>query len=200
MTKNKWLVIGGCLLLAICGGLVGIALGVVGMGSLFFTVGPTFTTAEALAYDLVYETAGADSGTIEVLQLAPAGSFTAVLMGYEQMGQPQTRLVVARDDGREFFVLPMTSGQTATNLDLSAHSQFHQNNFDTLVAVYGQIYNPAIREVIVTFPAGYTLTANLASDNYLLFWQWSPIDGSPEPEKVSGYDPAGNLLAEILFP
>lgn len=197
--RGKWLAIGGCLLIGLCGGGLGVGLLLLAGGS-FFTVGPTFTTAEALAYDLIYETAEADGGSIELLQLAPAGSLTAVLMAYQQGGQPQSRLVVARDAGREFFVLPMTSGRSSITLDLSAHTQFHDNSLDTIVAVYGELYNPTISQVNVTFPAGYSLTATISQNSYLLFMEWSPIDGSPEPEKVSGYDPAGKLIAEILFP
>ncbi|MCI0574985.1 MAG: hypothetical protein L0332_29985, partial [Chloroflexi bacterium] len=148
---NSWLLAAGaCLLLLLCLG--GAFAGVFLLGGLgaFLALGslpPSFTTAETLAYDVVYETAGADAGTIQTIQSQAAGALHAVLVRYETDGQPQVRLVLARDTGREFLVANGTAGPNAANAALDAAVFLHPNSLDSEVAVYGRLLDPAIQRV-----------------------------------------------------
>jgi hypothetical protein len=164
------------------------------------SVGPTFTTAESLAYDVVYETAGADASSIEPLQTQTAGMLHAVLVGYEIDGEANVRLIVARDNGREFFVETMQAGAEASDEHLTAVFQRHHNGLESEVAIYGRLLNPSISRVTITWPSGYQRDAILSQGSYLLFQGWSVADGSIEPSTVTGYDAAGHIVDQLSLP
>jgi hypothetical protein len=160
-------------------------------------VGPTFTTAESLAYDVVYETAGADAGSIGHLQTQTAGKRHAVLMGYLVNGEPEIRLVLARDNGREFFVENGQPGPAAADQHLTADVVLHPNAADAEVAVYGRLLDPVVGRVAITWSNGFQTDAILSEGSYLHFQSWSPVDGSPEPTAITAYDAAGHILSQL---
>jgi hypothetical protein len=196
----RWLLIAGCLAGLICLGLLGLLavffLGMVPLGP----IGPTFTTAEALAYDVIYETAGAEPDTIEVIQAQPAGpgsNLHAVLVGYAVDSQRQINLILTRDAGQEFFVAPMEHGPAADNDALSAQTILHTKDGNIAVAVYGRLFNAAIKRVAITWPNGRQEDAPITDDTYLWFQEWLPQDDSPEPTQVTGYSAEGTIVSEL---
>lgn len=204
MEQRTWLIVGGCALAGMCG-VIALAIGIVfvaglGVAATAPTVGPTFTTAEALAYDVVYETSRPDSGTIEILQTEPAGrdtEFQAVLVGFEQEGQRMIDVIIAEPSRQEFFVINFLAGSSASQPDFTTHTRFHESLLDSEILIYGQLLNPDITRVTATWPIGYELEATVAQDSYLFFQSWSPADGSPAPAKVTAYGSDGAVISEI---
>jgi hypothetical protein len=196
----RWLLIAGCLVSLICLGLLGLLviffLGMVPLGP----IGPTFTTAGALAYDVIYETAGAEPDTIEVIQTQPAGpgsALYAVLVGYVVDGQRQVALILTRDAGQEFFVAPMEHGPAAAGDALSAQTILHRKDGDMAVAVYGQLFNDEIKRVAITWANGRREDAAIVDHTFLWFQSLSPADDSPQPVQVTAYTAADTVVAEL---
>lgn len=196
--SSRWLILGGCLVVLLCLGTAAL-LTLRLFNTTPFTIGPTFTTPESLAYDVVYETAGADPDSIIHLQTQSAGQIHAVLTRYEVNGEPNVRLLLARDDGREFFVENMTAGRSTSNQDLTATAEVHTDAAASESAIYGRLLNPAISRVVITWAAGNQLDATISQDAYLHFQSWSLADGSPEPASITAYDAAGNVMSELTF-
>lgn len=203
MERRTLYFVGGCVLIGSCIVIltaVGLFLTGVAAFAVSPSVGPTFESPEALAYDVVFETDKPDSGTIETLQTQTAGrdtEFSGVLVGYEISGERMVRLVIARPSGREYFVANFQYHTTADNDDFSTTIQYHENFLDSEIAVYGQIFNPDVARLAVTWPAGYEFDATITQDGYLLFQSWSPADGSPLPTKVRAYTSDGSVISEL---
>lgn len=202
---QRWLLIGGCLAVLVCAGVV------VASAVLLFTVtrttsiGPTFTTAESLGYNVIYDTEfpAVDPATIRAVQQQTAGAedeLHFVLMGYETAGERRLRPLLARWNGREFFVEPMQPGPTASGDHFDAAVLLHPNERDTEVGVYGRLYNPAIQRVTLTWPNGRQQDAAIAEDTYLWFQSWSPVDGSPIPTSVTAYTATGEAIDSLPLP
>lgn len=163
------------------------------------SIGPTFTTAESLAYDVVYETAGADPGTIRTVQSQQAGrenELHAVLVVYQVAGVSQTRLILARDNGREFFVENFTPGPAASDDQLSIQTALHPNTVDSEIAIYGRFSNPAITRIMIIWSNGLELATTIVEDTFLHFQSWSPVDETAVPYQIKAYDTEGSLIGE----
>jgi hypothetical protein len=202
------IVVVGVLLLCVCVGVA--ALAAAGLyafaPALGAGVGPSFSSAEALAYDVIYETAypDVDPGTIHTVQEQQAGNggqLHAVLMQYQLADEPSPRyqLLLARDNGREFFYENADRGPSAADDNLSADVLLHANSFDTEVVVYGVLHNPAITRVVLAWENGWEAEAAVTEGTFLWFQSWSPVDGPPEPVRVTGYAGDGTAVSTLLM-
>jgi hypothetical protein len=170
------------------------------------SIGPTFSSAEALAYDILYEThyPDVDPASIRAVQeqkIESRDNLHAVLMHYQLAGEPapQYRLLLARDNGREFFYEHAETGPAAEDENLNAASFIHENPLDSDVVVYGVVQNPAITRVVITWPNGWAQEAVVKEGTFLWFQSWSPVDGSPEPAQVTAYDEAGTAVSTLTL-
>lgn len=201
------IVVAGMLLLCACVGVAGLVMaGLYAFAPALAGVGPSFSSAEALAYDIIYETAYPDvlPGTIHAVQEQQAGAdlrLHAVLMTYRlaEEAEPHYQLLLARDNGREFLYENAVPGPSAQDANLSANVLLHENAFDTDVVVYGVLHNPGIERVVITWENGWEDEAALAEGTFLWFQSWSPVDGAPAPVRVTGYGGDGTAVSTLLM-
>ena len=213
--EKKLLIISGIVVLVICVGSMILGAIFVFGAALFVrtpTVGPTFTSPEALAYDLVYETTYSVALPDSIQPLLSQSTdgdetYTAVLTTYDTAEGQQSRLVVARAnvlgrDSVEYFVQNMTLGTTWQNDDFTAQTAFYEHGLDTETAVYGQVTNPDVAAIQITWE-NWQDEAQLAYAEdgtpiaYLWFQTWSPVDGSPQPVAVTAVDIDGNIIRSL---
>jgi hypothetical protein len=200
--RQNWIVIGGCLIGFTCLGVIVIA-GIFLFGVSFFgsshpiTVGPTFSSAEALAYDVVYESNIGQASDIHALQTIQSEEYRAVLMGYELDGEQTVRFLLTRDDGFEFFVENVTFLLADENDDFTVSTILHENGQFDEVGVYGRILTPTINHLIISWENGTTANVTPVENGYLFFQAWSPADGSAEPIEITAYDGAGTAVSTL---
>ncbi len=199
---QKWIVIGGCLIGFTCLSLI-VIVGVFFFGVSFFggsspiSVGPTFSSAEALAYDVVYESNIGQASDIRAIQTIQSEEFYAVLMGYTLDGEEKVRLLLTRDNGREFFTENVTFLFADENDDFTANAILHENDRVDEVGVYGRILTPTIDYLTITWGNGWSADVTPVENGYLFFQAWSPVDGSAEPVAITAYDLAGTAVSTL---
>lgn len=210
--NQKWLLIGGMLFgLGCCGVVVILALVIFGVGifiptaSRSVSIGPTFTTAESLAYDVIYEGTFPDAKieTIRPFLTATEGDLTAVLSTFEltDSNEPEMHLLIARFNGREHFVAPSGAGPSGQNSQLTVDTLYHPNPKErgAELAVYGRVLDPTITQIRITWPNGWSDTVDVVDNAYLWFQAWSPVDGDSDPAMVEGLDANGEVVTAVLI-
>ncbi len=200
---QKWVIIGGCLIGLSCLG-VSVIAGIFFFGVAAFSgasapisVGPTFNSPEALAYDIVYESTIGQANDIHAIQTIQSEEYHAVLMGYELDGEETVRFLLTRDDGREFFsenVMFLFSGE---NDEFSVTSILHETSRFDEVGVYGRLLTPGIDHLTISWENGTTADVVPVENGYLFYQAWSPVDGSAKPVEITAVDAEGTAVSTI---
>lgn len=198
--KNSWLwVVGlGLLALGAVAACLIVSLVVYFLVSEPLTVGPTFTTAEALAYDVVYESVAGAATDIRTVQSQTVADLTAVVVQYEHDGRVTVRHVLTRAEGRQYLVEPSERlAGTAVPGSIMVEVWQHDNRLDSEVLVYGRVEDESIERVALVWSTGYKVETAVVEGTFLFFQSWSPVDGGPKLEQVIGYDKTGAMVLQL---
>jgi len=164
------------------------------------SVGPTFTSPGALAADVVFETTGADAGSIVVLQEARQGEFQAVLVGYTESGTEQSRFLFTRERRDEFLVANGRPGRRISSDDLRAATHFIEEGPAAYVAITGEIYNADVAAVEIMWADDAVIVETETRDGFHSFLWFSPAPAiNPQPHTVRALDADGNVISALAL-